>query len=220
MLEAAFFAIIIYFVYRQLTLLNPRPASQNQAVATKTVSPKIQQLSEYAARLYDERKFLMAEKTYLEILRIDHKHVQAYNRLGLIAAALKKREDAIESFRMVSQLAPSAQSYHNLGLAYYENKNYIKAIAAFEKAIMFEANAARYIAMAKAYQRILNKGKMLAALEKACELEPSQQNLTILADAYAYHRETHKARSTYERVLKLDPANQKAKRALSVASLP
>lgn len=215
-IEAAFFAAVIYFFWKQVQNLNPR---QSASVAAPKLPPRVMQMTEYASRLYDEKKFLMAERTYLEILKIDHKNVQAYNRLGMIAAALKKREDAIESFQMVAQLSPSGQSYHNLGLAYYENKNYIKAIAAFEKALMFEPTAARYVALAKAYQRILNKGKMLNALEKACEIEPSKQNFVVLAEAYTYHQEREKARQAYRRVLELDPSDIKAQRALGAPAL-
>lgn len=213
MLELLFFTAAVLFFTRQLAAIRPRERAGG--VAAKKVSPKVKQQADYANRLFDEKKFLSAEKAYMEILKHDHRNVQAYNRLGLIAAALKRRDDAIESFRMVTQLAPSAQSHHNLGLAYYENKNYIKAIAAFEKALIFEPTAARYIALAKAYQRILNKGKMLGALEKAYELEPSQQNLLVLADAYAYHRESAKAKRAYEQVLQNDPKNQKAQIALA-----
>lgn len=213
MLEALFFGLAIIWFYRHLNDLATKPRAG--VVKTKRFSQRVLQLADLADQLYQSKKFLAAEKAYLEVLKHDHKHVAAYNRLGMIYSALKNRADAIECFKIVTRYSSTAQSHHNLGLAYFENKNYVKAAAAFEKSIMFEPSPARYIALAKSYQKILNKSKMLQALEKAVELEPSKPHLLLLAEAYAITREKPKANDIYRQILEIDPEDPKARRALA-----
>lgn len=192
MFTAVFFALAVYLVYRELNLL---PAdSKSGLLKSRRQSPKLIQAIDYAGRLFADHKYLAAEKAYLSVLKMDHKNVPAYTRLGIIYTRLKNLPDAIECFQIVSQLNPSAGSFYNLGLIYYENKNWVKSVAAFEKSIMFEPTATRYIGLAKSYQRMASTGKMLQALEQACTLEPSKHHLSLLAEAYSKAKQPDKAK--------------------------
>jgi len=180
MLELVFFIVIVAVFWRVLS---------GQQVATGTLarrqlSPQLAIAIKYADRLYVERRFLAAEKAYLAVLKLDHKNLLAYNRLGIIYSNQKNLADAIECFEIATRLKPSPTTYLNLGLGFYENHNYIKAIAAIKKAIMFEPSPQRYIALAKAHNKIADTRSMIEALEHAVELEPSRTNLTLLRDAY------------------------------------
>lgn len=214
MLPAILLVLAAWLVWRSLNGLG----TGKRKMPGKPVSPRLQQVLDYANRLYSERKFLAAEKGYLELLKLDHKHVLAYTRLGMIYSKQKNYDDAIECFQLAAQFQPNGSSFHNLGLAYFENRNYVKAIAAFEKAIMFEPSAIRYISLAKAYQKVSNQSKTLETLEKAIDLEPSKANLWLLADAYKNSRKSAQAKAIYQRILKLDPEDPKAKRALQLVT--
>lgn len=178
MIELAFFLLIITLVWRRIRYL---PSAAPQAAQP---SPKLTQLSQYADRMYAQKKWVAAEKAYLDVLKLDHRNVTAYSHLGIIYSTQKHYDDAIECFQIPAQIRPSAGTYQNLGLVYYENKNYIKSIAAMEKAIMFEPSAPRYIAISKSYRKLSDRARTINALEKAVQLDPSERIVQLLVTAY------------------------------------
>lgn len=178
--ELVFFAAAVGVFWILLTRLE----ATGGTLAKRTVSPQLSRALAYADRLYREKKYLTAEKAYLEVLKLDHKNLLAYNRLGIIYSAQHNYGDAIECFEIAVRLVPSAVTYLNLGLAQYENHNYIKAIATINKSIMFEPSAQRYLALAKAYHKIADNKNTIETLEKAAELEPTRQILLLLRDSY------------------------------------
>jgi tetratricopeptide (TPR) repeat protein len=196
--------------------LRQMPTSPTRSVTTrKPVSPRLSQAIAYADRLWQEKRYIPAEKAYLQVLKLDHKNAQAYTRLGMIYTRQKNFEDAKESFVMASRIEPSANTWHNLGLAYLEAKNNIKAVAAFEKAVVFEATAERYLNLAKAHQKLSNWPQAIAAIERAVELQPTIDHLWILANAYKAARLPLRATETYQRILSLDPSDRRALEAVS-----
>lgn len=194
------------------SLMETGRRSHKTIVPGKLDHPKLNKNLEYAGRLFKDKKFLPAEKAYLEVLKVDHKNYTAYSKLGMIYATLHNYPDAIECFTIAAQLKPSASAFHNLGLVLFENKNYVKAIAALEKSIIFEPSARRYVAIAKAYQHIANNAKMVASLEKAANLDPDKKTLLMLADAHAAASDRTSAVAVYKRILELDPTDPKARR--------
>jgi tetratricopeptide (TPR) repeat protein len=154
------------------------------ALAPRKIDPQIAQLTSYADRLYTERKWLAAEKAYLNVLKLDHKNFKSYLHLGIIYSTQKNLPDAIECFQIATRLHPSGGTYQNLALAYYDNRNYIKSIAAYERAIALEPNAQRYVGIGKAHLKLHNLVASAEAFEKAVELDPSRRNLERLAAVY------------------------------------
>jgi len=201
-LEFLFFVMIASFLYIQIQTLPGR--DPRRAKTGKQMNPKLAHYLQYGAKLYAEKKFIQAEKAYLGALRVDHKNIQAYTRLGMIYSAQKNLADGIECFQIVTQLDASATSFYNLGLIYFENRNYIKAIAAFEKSLMFEPSASRHIALAKTYQKIGGNAKMLESLEQAALIEPTKKHLSLLVEAYTKSRLPAKAAEAAARLEALD----------------
>lgn len=215
MIELAIIVLAVSVVYKGIQVLGHSPKT---VVPGKEPPAKLTSLLDYANRLYGEKKYITAEKAYLEALKIDHKNVQAYKRLGLIYSVQRNYEDAIECFQIAAQLAPNAQNYHNLGIVYLENQNLVKAVAALEKGIMFEPTVQIYQALAKAHHRLADPAKMIVALERAAEIAPEKQNLQALAEAYALNHDRPKAEETYRKILKIDPNNAKAKQIVGQAA--
>lgn len=209
LLELTLILAMMWLVYHNL---RTAPGVHKGMVPGKLDHPKLVKSLEYAARLFKDKKYLSAEKAYLEVLKVDHKNYTAYSKLGMIYAQQRNYADAIECFTIASQLKPSAPAFHNLGLVLFENKNYVKAIAALEKSIIFEPTARRYVAVAKAYQHIANNAKMLAALQRAAELDPDKKTLQLLADAHVAASDRTSAAEVYKRILELDPTDAKARR--------
>jgi len=169
-------------------------------LAPRTPSPQLVQLTDYADRLYAEKKWLAAEKAYLKVLKLDHKNITAYTHLGVIYSTQKNMADAIECFEIAARLRPSGSTYQNLGLAYYDNHNYIKSIAALEKANMFEPAVQRYVGLSKAQRKLSNLPGAIAALEKATALEPSKRILQLLSEAYQDDGRTDEAQAVLMRL--------------------
>ncbi|HVE80596.1 MAG TPA: hypothetical protein VNA68_00420 [Candidatus Dormibacteraeota bacterium] len=209
MLTYLFLALAAYIVY---TALGGAPMlrmdRRNPAVATKN---KIEELSQYAQRLKQDKKFFVAEKIFLQILKLDHKHVPTYTHLGLLYSAVKNYADAIECFQIAARLQPSGATYYNLGLGYYENRNFVKAIAAFEKANMFEPALQRYLALAKAHEKMGNTEKTLDALRQASELDDTGRVLKALAAALRNHGRLDELREVQEKLHTLSAKHPRAK---------
>jgi tetratricopeptide (TPR) repeat protein len=209
MLGVVFIAAVSFYLYRllggvpQLRLRRQEQGQANQA--------KIEELTEYASRLRGLRKFAKAEKVYMEILNIDHRHVPTYSRLGTLYSLQRSYGDAIECFQMAAQLHPSGTTYYNLGLSLFENRNYIKAISAFEKAIMFEPSLQRYVGLAKAFKKLGDEERSISALEQAIRLEETPKVLWLLADAYAASGRNDDAEATVERIRRLAPRDERLK---------
>jgi tetratricopeptide (TPR) repeat protein len=178
-----FIIVIAYLLLRRQLILTK--SSSAATFDPNQPSPRLAQLSDYADRLYTERKWLAAEKAYLNVLKLDHKNVTAYSHLGVIYSTQKNLADAIECFQIATRLRPSGATFQNLGLAFYDNRNYVKSVAAYEKAIMLEATASRYVGLSKAYRKLTNYPAAISALEKAIQLDPSPKLNQLLAELRA-----------------------------------
>jgi tetratricopeptide (TPR) repeat protein len=205
MIEFIFFIAAITLVWYRLRRL----PSTMQTVGQKEVSPKLSQITQYADRLYAEKKWVAAEKAYLEVLKLDHRNIVAYSHLGIIYSTQKQYADAIECFQIAAQIKPSAMTFQNLGLVYYENRNFIKSVAAMEKAIMFEPSANRYVAVSKACRKLADPIRVVAALEKAAEIDPTMRILELLADAYIDAGKTAEATEIRSKLSKMQPPTPK-----------
>ena len=131
MITILFLAAVCFLLYRLLGGA-PQLRMHRRRPAQPAASAKIEELTDYAARLRAGNNYTGAEKTYLQILKIDHRHTATYTRLGTLYQAMNNSADAIECFEIASQLSPDGTTFYNLGSAFYDNRNPMKAIAAFE----------------------------------------------------------------------------------------
>ncbi|HUC87047.1 MAG TPA: tetratricopeptide repeat protein [Candidatus Saccharimonadales bacterium] len=203
MIAILFLAVVSFYLYRlmggapRLHVRRPQPM---QAATTK-----INELAEYAGHMLASNKYTGAEKIYLQILKIDHRHTATYSRLGKVYMAMKNSSDAIECFQVATQLSPDEPTFYNLGVAYYENRNPMKAIAAFEKATMFGSSARTYVGLAKSYNRMGDGEHMVSSLEQAAELDPTARVLWLLHDAYEAAGRSDELPAVIRRIRKADP---------------
>ncbi len=216
MLELLTLTIAVLVLRRQLAALASGATTTPSALVPPKITPQVARLAEYADRLFAEKKWLAAEKAYLNVLKADHKNVTAYSHLGIIYSTQKNLPDALECFQIAVRLRPGASTYQNLGLAYYENRNYMKAIAAFEKAIMFEPAASRYLALARAHRKMGQLPQLTTALERAAKLDPAKKTLQLLAEAYDEAGRPTEAQATYHQIYELDPTDTQAARKVGI----
>lgn len=168
---------------------------ENKAIATTDkYSEQLDKLWNISTSATKEKKYPLAEKALLTILRVDERNARAYNRLGILYAKQQHLRDAIECFEIAQSLQPSASSLHNVGLIYLKVGNLPKARQAFEQALKLEDNvASRHIAYAKVLEEQGDYKKMIDELEKAANLERNPQSFGILADALERTGDTERA---------------------------
>lgn len=189
--------------------------SPNISAKPITVETKVEKLKEVAGRYYDEKNFLAAEKAYLKLLKIDHKNIKAYSRLGFIYNHFGNSADAVECFEIVARAKPSATSYHNLAMALFKNREFAKSAAALEKSLQREENLSRLISLARIYRIMSKYDRQIEVLQKAQSMSPQDAEiLLLLADAYLHAKDTSKAEQTFAQVLRIDPNNARARQAL------
>lgn len=213
MVETLLIVLAFIVLRRQVAALETGAIA---SLAPRRQTPQLARLAEYADRLFGEKKWLAAEKAYLNVLKLDHKNVTAYNHLGIIYSTQKNLADAIECFQIASRIRPAGATFQNLAMAYYENRNYVKSIAAFEKAIMFEPSAQRYVGLSKAALKLKNPATSIQALEQAAKLEPTKRILQLLANAYTDADRTDEAKETYRKIHALDPSDATAARKIGL----
>lgn len=182
MLELILIAGAGFFLLRRLQTFHVQ--AQDRAIVTPRVSARVNRLWDKAQSALKDHRLKAAEKSLLNILKIDHKNAGAYNRLGTIYARQKNLEDARECFEIASSLTPTLSSLYNLGLVEYELSNWQAAANAFEKVIDLEPTAPRYVAFAKAQNKLGNPKKVISALEAALGLQKSAKLYETLAQVY------------------------------------
>lgn len=209
MIELIIVGLAVGIAFWQISNTGGTKATMAQ-LAPSAKSPQLAQLTEYANRLYSEKKWLSAEKAFLNILKLDHKNIGAYSHLGIIYSMQKNTLDAIECFEIAARFRPSASTYQNLGMAYYENKNYIKSAAAFDKSIVFEPTVSRYMGLSKAKKQLADPNGTIRALEHAAQLEPSKRILLLLEVAYTDAKRRDEARAVKDRIATLPEVSREA----------
>lgn len=154
----------------------------NEAI---THESQLERLLSAAARYYDERKWVAAEKAYLKVLKLDHKNIQAYRRLGMVYSHLNNFEDAAECFELVAKVQNTASDWQNLATVLYREKHYDEAITAMEKANGMEASVSRLLALARLYEATGQNGKVEEALRAAHQLDPDSTAVKKQAARFA-----------------------------------
>lgn len=159
---------IIRSSYNQLAhYLNA--GQDNEAI---THESQLKRLLVAAGRYYDERKWVAAEKAYLKVLKLDHKNIQAYRRLGMVYSHLHSYEDAAECFEFVVKANGSASDWQNFATVLYHIKYYDQAIAAMEKANDLDTSITRLLALAKLYEVTNQTEQVGLVIQKAQALNP------------------------------------------------
>ncbi len=181
-----------------------------------THDDRLEKLEEIAKRYYGEKKFLAAEKAYLKVLKLDHRNLTAYSRLGFIYTQMGNIPDAIECFKIVIEQKPSAAAYHNLAMAYFKEREFTKSAENLEKAIEIESTSARLVNLARIYRIIGQFDKQIGVLQKVLADEPDNISiLQLLAEAYLHNKDESQAKVVFRKILKSDPENMRARQALS-----
>lgn len=162
---------------------------------THSCSPLVQSELVEADRYFEEGKFRIAERKYLEIAAKDPKCIHALNRLGIIFLEQNSElEDAEQAFRAALKLAPrNGFLLHNLGLTLYRQGKYSEATVYFEKSVEGGSRVAtRYANLGICYMALRQYTKAVSALRKALVLDKNNSRLKELLEEANKKAERHK----------------------------
>lgn len=217
-LEFLLFILIIQITYRLATMQGGRFfvfLANEFGESPLTHDDRLEKLEEIARRYYEEKKFLAAEKAYLKVLKLDHRNITAYSRLGFIYTQMSNPADAIECFKIVIEQKPSAAAYHNLAMAYFKEREFAKSAENLEKALEIEPTQGRLINLARIYRITSKFDKQVEVLEKALENEPANVSiLQLLAEAHLHNKDEAAAKVIFRKIIQIDPNNVRARQAL------
>lgn len=150
-----------------------------------------------------------AEARYREALERDPGLHGAWDGLGMLAHAARRRAAAVDALQRAVALAPRNATYRvHLGAALYGAGRAGEAVHALESAIALDPRSpAAWVNLGNAYQRVGDPDRAIEALERAIALDPARaaahNNLGNLL------KETGRvgaALAAYDRALEEDPS--------------
>lgn len=176
------------------------------------MTDKQNQSTEYKFKLaienHSKKNFKLAEAIYIDILKIEPKHVNALNNLGELYRVIGKFKNAKNCYQQAIKINPNfAGAYNNLGLIYLRSKEKFKAKDLFNKAIELDPNLANAnYNLGIIYKELGNYEKAKILYNKVIKIIPNHtetlNNLGILCEELG---ETQNAKKYYEQVIKINP---------------
>lgn len=116
--------------------------------------------AEYFSRaesLFSEKKYLSAEKWFLESARLDPQNPRVYARLGTIYFALKNYKDAKEALQNAARLDPEVSARHfNLALVLFRLGENRQALNSINRAIELKGDDPKYPALKEGIEEALS----------------------------------------------------------------
>ena len=155
----------------------PQPTAAAQGPTVRDplpLNPTLARLRQESQALYEAGALPDAERLCLAILARAPDDFPALLMLGAIAAAVRRRADAVGYFQRAAASEPEAAvAHHNLAIVLMELRRADEALASFDRAIaLAPANAEAYCDRAGALQSLQRIDAALADLAAALTLNP------------------------------------------------
>jgi tetratricopeptide (TPR) repeat protein len=126
---------------RLLATLDPERAAQTLAVLDHALeaSASPERYDAWGSALFRDGQYRAATAQYAEALRLNAKAVAVWDHLGQAQAGLRDYENAVTSFRKITELDPyDASAYIQWGLALVYQRRYAEAVECYEKVQEFD----------------------------------------------------------------------------------
>ena len=160
-------------------------------------------ISYHKKKLYEKAKI-----SYEKTIKINPKHLDAYNNLGIVLKELGNFENAATCFKHVLQVNPkNIYGHYNLGLIYKELHQNQKAILCFLKVVQFNPNHfSAYNNLGIVFKEMGDLNKAKECYEKVLKINPNHVNAYYnLGNTLFSLRDFEKAKNVYQSALKLNP---------------
>jgi len=148
----------------------------------ENIRQKVNKLFTEAEEFYKNEDWSEAEKKYLEIISLDMKNIEAYEKLGWAYFEMKDHEHAKETFEFIKKINPKdSEIYYGLGKICLELDKKEEALINFKEAVMLSPNNPKTLD-ALLDTAITLKDKYLAnsTYDKLKQVNPENQKLEEL----------------------------------------
>jgi DNA-binding helix-hairpin-helix protein with protein kinase domain/Tfp pilus assembly protein PilF len=214
-------AVIISFIIglaiktntKRLPLPGPIPSTVHEAAADWESAEKASRLYREGAQLLLEQRFEKAVVALQEVVRIDPKHSDAYEKLGYALYRLKRYDESLEASEKAIGLRGNFGPYYNSGLAYMELGRLERAKMSFESAVTNirysweERYTLAYYYLGSSKARLGEATQSIELLEAILKGDPG---LTVkrleLASLYLWVGKREAARAQYKILKDSNPA--------------
>ena len=163
-----------------------------------------------AVENHKENKIEQAQNLYHKVLKLNPRHSETLNNLGVISLNLNEYQKANEYFRKAIKINPNhADAHYNLGSILGDEKEYQKAIPFYKKAIAINPNYTNaYYNLGLALKELGDFREAIDCFKKVIEILPDDIDAynnyaSLLGDTY----DAKKAKEYLERAIKIDPTN-------------
>ncbi len=156
--------------------------------------------------------FDLAEKKYIEIVRLDPKHIEAYRGLAQVYVQLGQTKEAEETYKFLHHLVPNDdQVLVNLAELAEQNNQIAQAISYYEKSLLLnDSSAPRFAKLCALLQNEKQYPAALEAMEQSVELEPQNPKyLDNLIELAIIVGNKERAEEVYQKLRLVNPDNQK-----------
>lgn len=160
----------------------------------------------------NNENFDLAEKKYIEIIRLDPKYIEAYRGLAEVYGKLGQNKEAEETYKFLHHLVPNDdQVLVNLAELAEKSGQVTKAIQYYEKSLLLnDSISPRFAKLSVLLQSEKQYPAALEAIEQSVELEPQNPKyLDNLIELAIIVGDKQKAEEAYGKLRLVNPDNQK-----------
>ena len=175
-------------------------------------SNKIKALLQAAQEASRSSNFGEAEKLYIEVIKLNHKSVEAYRGLGQLYLQQEEYKQAKETYEFLVNLLPNnAEVFFTLGLIAQKTGDLAEAEKQYLKAVgLDKSNVNLYLALAAIYEKIPEYTLALQSLLEAQKLAPQQPKvIDKLIEVSIILKDQAAAKQYLAKMRELNPENQK-----------
>jgi len=160
---------------------------EDKKASGQDITQTVQVLLKSAQFAKDQGQLDIAEKKYIDAIRLDQKNKEAYRGLGDVYYLQENYNEARETYSFLLHLTPTDDALLvKMGELEEEKGNIEKAVEYYEKSVLINDNfPARFAKIADLMQRLGQSQTALEAIRQAVDLEPQNpkylDNFTELA---------------------------------------
>ena len=199
------------WVYQKLNQLKENYKSE-EILSNNDSKQSIEQLFIEAEEFNKQNDLAMAEKKYIEIIRLDSGNIKAFKDLAKLYFERKNYEEAKQTFEHVLKLKEDDEEIYN-GLAQIakEKGNLVQARDGYLKALDINSQRSQtYFDLALVYQAMENVKEAIVNIKKALQIEPNNPRyLDTMLEISIIDKDGALAIEAYKKLAEVNPDNQK-----------
>jgi len=165
-----------------------------------------------AALAYQQGDYEGAERTYIAVIRMDARNVDAYAGLGDVYFVQQQWKEAKETYQFLLHLRPNDEhALVKLAEIAEEEGNTEQAVQYYEQAVLLnDQKSPRYIKIAELLKSLGQYDTALEAVQQAVDIEPENPKyLDLLVEISILVGDKTLAEEAYQQLRKVNPENQK-----------